>query len=98
MLLYANVTDATDTITEYAWDFNGDGVFDTLDVHADSCVHRFTIEGAFNVVFRATDKHGLFAQDTVRIIVKKEKLLLNFSSHDTIVDYSGNGHVLNRGK
>jgi hypothetical protein len=89
MLLYANVTDATDTITEYAWDFNGDGVFDTLDVHADSCVHRFTIEGAFNVVFRATDKHGLFAQDTVRIIVKKEKLLLNFSSHDTIVDYSG---------
>ena len=89
ILLYATVTDANDTIRKYAWDFNGDGVFDTTGIHADSCVHRFPIEGAFNVVFRATDKNDFFALDTVKVTVKREKLQWKFFSHDTIVDYGG---------
>ena len=32
ILLYAKVTDANDTITQYAWDFNGDGIFDTTGI------------------------------------------------------------------
>ena len=89
ILLYANVSDANDTIKEYAWDFNGDGHFDTSGIHADSCVHRFANEGSFNVVFKATDQKGLFTQDTVKVTVIKEKLQLNFKSRDTIVDFGG---------
>ncbi|MGB7569107.1 MAG: PKD domain-containing protein [Chitinivibrionales bacterium] len=90
ILLYAKVTDANDTITQYAWDFNGDGIFDTTGIHADSVIHRFPTAGLFNVVFRATDKAGLYAQDTVKITVIRQKLLqLNFSSGDTIVDFGG---------
>ena len=90
VLLFARVTDvAGDTITLYSWHF-GDGTNDTAGIHADSVIHRFPTAGLFNVVFRATDKAGLYAQDTVKITVVRQKLLqLNFSSRDTIVDFGG---------
>jgi Uncharacterized conserved protein len=75
ILLYAKVTEVPgDTITLYSWHF-GDGTNDTSGIHADSVIHRFPAAGLFNVVFRATDKAGLYAQDTVRITVIRPRPL-----------------------
>jgi len=60
---------ATDngSITQYAWDFDGDGNFDFTSQATGNITHTYTLPGTYNAVFSATDNSGL--TDTVTVPV-----------------------------
>ncbi len=54
------------TIAEYAWDFNGDGIFDQTT--KDPVVtHTYTVAGTKSVTLKATDSNGAIARKTVSL-------------------------------
>ncbi len=58
------------TIAEYAWDFDGDGIFDGNS--ADNPIplpHNYLMSGMYNAKFRVTDNEGAWDVDTVAIQV-----------------------------
>jgi PKD repeat protein len=67
------VTAADDdgTIAEYAWDFDGDGVYDaTSATNPSPLQHVYPTEGLHNVKFRATDNLGSWDVDTIAVDVE----------------------------
>jgi M6 family metalloprotease-like protein len=54
------------TALQYAWDFDGNGVFDATGRNA---THRYNLAGTFQATLRVTDSAGLTDTDTIAIAV-----------------------------
>jgi PKD repeat protein len=62
--------DADGTITEYAWDFDGDGTYEsTSPSNPSPLAHSYNSSGLYNAKFRVTDDGGSWDVDTVSIYV-----------------------------
>ncbi|MCI5227097.1 MAG: PKD domain-containing protein, partial [Candidatus Electrothrix sp. AX2] len=57
------------SITEYAWDVDGDGTWDYSSADSTAADHTYTVPGEYTAVLQATDSDGLTATDTVSIKV-----------------------------
>ncbi|MFC6671376.1 PKD domain-containing protein [Marinobacterium aestuariivivens] len=57
------------SIVLYRWDFQGDGVFDTVDSVAKDYSFTFNTQGTFNAVLEVTNNFGDTATDTCTIQV-----------------------------
>src|SRR5690606_9757040 len=57
-------------ITDYNWDFNGDGEFD-LNTSEAQTSHTFTESGTFDVLLRVTDASGLYGESSQIVIVNQ---------------------------
>ncbi len=64
-----SATDSDGTITEYAWDFDGDGTFDHTSATSGDAVHAYHTPGTYNAVFRVTDNDNNTAELTVPVTV-----------------------------
>ncbi len=51
-------TDADGSITDYAWDFDGDGTFDHHATTPGDVTHTYETPGIYNAVFQITDDSG----------------------------------------
>ena len=54
------------TALTYAWDFDGNGVFDAT---GRSATHRYNLAGTFQATLRVTDSAGLTDTDTIAIAI-----------------------------
>lgn len=79
--LWATVVDNDGNIEEYAWDGNGDGVFDYTSATETNTGYRYTISGFYRSIFRVTDDYGKTDKDTVVITV-----------YGSVTDIDGNGY------
>ncbi len=62
--------DEDGTIAEYAWDFEGDGIFDdSSPTDPSPLAHDYMADGIYNAKFRVTDNEGAWDVDTVAILV-----------------------------
>lgn len=66
---FASVKDSGSSITEYAWDFNGDSIFESKSGTTASCKYAYADTGHYKAVFKATDSNDKSASETVRITV-----------------------------
>jgi hypothetical protein len=57
-------------ITNYEWDFDGNGVFDWLSSHFGPAFHTYRSPGDYRAFFKVTDENGLSSIDTVEVRVK----------------------------
>ncbi len=64
----ANATKQDGTITKYAWDFDGDGQYDTEGTE-NTANHTYDTEGTYRVRVKVYDDSGLTATDTMTITV-----------------------------
>ncbi len=55
-----------DTITQWAWDFTGDGIF---DVFTKNATYSFGAAGAYTTILRATTNRGCIDYDTASFII-----------------------------
>ena len=55
------------SITAYAWDFDGDGTWEYNSADSAATDHTFTVPGEYTAILRVTDSDGLTATDTVSI-------------------------------
>jgi len=72
--LAVNITiiaeDDDGTIVDYAWDFDGDGIFEgQLADRPSPLAHNYTTAGLYNAKFRATDNDRAWDTDTLSIYV-----------------------------
>jgi PKD repeat protein len=86
---YATVSDTGAAITEYAWDFDANGTFDTSSSTSATSSHQYSDPGRYRAVLRVTDANAHTAADTVLITVARIHLELVYRSSDTIIDYGG---------
>jgi alpha-tubulin suppressor-like RCC1 family protein len=56
-------------IKDYAWDYDGNGIFDTIIAPGRTIQHSFSVCGTFNAVLRITYENGNRTLDTTIIIV-----------------------------
>jgi formylglycine-generating enzyme required for sulfatase activity len=89
VMFSAVAEDSGSTISLYSWDFDQSGVFDISGPNLNSYVHRFSTEGAYNVVFQVTDANNQTAQKTIKVLVINTNIQVTFASPDTIVDFGG---------
>jgi hypothetical protein len=62
--------DTDGTIAEYAWDFDGDGIYDsTSPTNPSPLPNTYAANGLFNAKFRVTDNEGGWDVDTVAVNV-----------------------------
>ena len=59
-----------DYITNYEWDFDGDGQYDLESAESGFASHIYNAPGKYNAFFRVTDSQGNSSIDTVRVQVK----------------------------
>ena len=59
-----------DYITNYEWDFDGDGQYDWESAESGFASHIYNAPGKYNVFFRVTDSQGNSSIDTVKVQVK----------------------------
>ena len=55
-----------DSITQWAWDYTGNGVF---DVFTKNTTYSYGAAGSYMAILRATTNRGCFAYDTARFII-----------------------------
>jgi uncharacterized protein (TIGR02145 family) len=67
--LFGVASDADGSITEYAWDFDGDGTFDYQSPTQIKAGHRYTMAGTYNAVLRVMDDDNNEAKDTAIVTV-----------------------------
>jgi formylglycine-generating enzyme required for sulfatase activity len=89
LAFFARATDPVSKIIEYAWDFDGNGIFDYSSDTSASCKYVYPDLGNYSAIFRVRDLDSQITLDTVRIGVNKIKLQLKFISSDTIIDFGG---------
>ncbi len=58
-------------ITQYEWDFDGDGVFDYVSSTTATTSHTYADVGTYTAMLRVTDNENNTGNDTVRIEVKE---------------------------
>ncbi len=88
------------TIVEYAWDFEGDGIFDaTSPVNPTPLPFSYPATGMYNAKFRVTDNEGGWDVDTVAINVAGSLppvALLNLNTEKAFMgDYESDEIVFN---
>ncbi len=66
---YATEPAATIPVTNYAWDLDGDGVYDSAGNGQPQPSFTYRSNGTFNVTLRVTDSNGLTGTDTVQCVV-----------------------------
>jgi len=66
-------SDVDGYITQYEWDFEGDGVYDWSSALGGSTSHRYTVPGTYLASLRVTDDDGLTDVDTATITVAENK-------------------------
>jgi uncharacterized repeat protein (TIGR01451 family) len=71
-------TDAIGSIIEYAWDFDGDGVFDTTTTDPTT-THAYSQAGTFTVGLKVTDDYG-DTSDVVSRVVTVESVKLSVTA------------------
>jgi len=76
---YANETGAT--ITAYAWDLDGDGIFEVANNATPT--RTYTNNGVVNVTLRVTDSFGMTATDTIQVVVFGATCPLTIDSQPT---------------
>lgn len=64
---HGNDTDGN--VTQFEWDFEGDGVFDYRSPDSGFTIYTYTVDGTFNANCRVTDNDGITGSDTRRVIV-----------------------------
>jgi hypothetical protein len=85
--LFATASDPEGNIVEYLWDFDGDGEFDWTSPENMELNHTYDQEGKYRAVFRATDTFGLYAEDTVDIIIDN-RIITGRISAIVVVDWN----------
>ncbi len=71
-------TDALSSVVEYAWDFNGDAVFERVFESAKAIDTSFAETGIKTVVFRVQDDDANYAYDTLSLhILQYDSALAN---------------------
>lgn len=73
--LTATLHDVDGKVAAYAWDYDGDGVFDDSATVSDSTVHlasghRYPAAGDIKTILRAVDDNGKARLDTIKIKVE----------------------------
>jgi len=89
------------TIAEYAWDFEGDGMFDDVSPTDPSPVpHSYAADGIYNAKFRVTDNEGAWDVDTVAILVMADPpnqppvAMLNFNTNRVYMGEAGDNELI----
>lgn len=57
------------TVTEWSWDFDGDGTVDYTSADSGATSHTYTEAGAFDAILDIVDDSGTVAQDVVPVTV-----------------------------
>jgi outer membrane protein assembly factor BamB/PKD repeat protein len=70
--LFGAAHDVDGTIKEYAWDFNGDGIYEYANVAQVNAGYRYNIAGIYKAVLRVTDDDNKKSYDTVKITVLQD--------------------------
>ena len=92
LLFFADVRDTGAVIVQYAWDFDGNGMFDDSSLTTDTIRHAYANAGTYKAVLRVIDKNLKKALDTVTITVKPAVALgggpvIDSIRHDTVVTF-----------
>ena len=66
-------SDTDGYITQYEWDFEGDGVYDWSSALGGSTSHRYNVPGTYMASLRVTDDDGMTDADTATITVAENK-------------------------
>ncbi len=66
---YATEPAATLPVANFAWDFDGDGVYDSAGSGQPQPTFTYRSNGTFNVTMRVTDSNGLSATDSIQVVV-----------------------------
>jgi PKD repeat protein len=67
-----SAVDLDGTVTEYAWDFTGDGAFEFVSAIGMETGFRYGGVGEYNAVLRIVDDDARFRKDTVKISVVED--------------------------
>jgi PKD domain len=86
---YLSAIDSFGSITQVAWDFDGNGVYDWTSSTIQNTGYRYPTTGIFKAVLRLTDECQKLTYDTVRVTVVQDVPVVTFISGDTIVDHGG---------
>lgn len=65
-------TDSDGTVISHAWDFDGDGVFDTSSSAAIVATRNYPKPGIYSAIYRVTDDDGKSGLGTVKITVLQD--------------------------
>ena len=87
--LFGVAHDPDGTIKEYAWDFNGDGVFEYTSATQIIAGFRYNTAGMYKAVLRVTDDDNKVTKDTTTITVLQDVPIIKFLSGDTVIDHGG---------
>jgi len=82
--LFGSATDADGTIKEYAWDFNGDGIFEYTSATQVTAGYRYNAAGVYNAILRVTDDDNKKNYDTARIAVLQDVPVPNAGKDTTV--------------
>jgi len=80
-----NSVDPGGTITNYAWDLNGDGIYETDTGTTPTLSHAFATRGSHLVGLRLTDDHGHVGTKTLSVSVGNPPVA-DFSANPSRVD------------
>jgi formylglycine-generating enzyme required for sulfatase activity len=81
---FGTATGGDGRILEYAWDFDGNGIFEYSSSEKSTAGHTYANAGIINAVLRVTDNGGKTSSDTVRITVIRDAPVA-FAGSDTCV-------------
>src|SRR3989339_1120776 len=56
-------------IRSYAWDFDGDGVFDWTRPDIGTVIHRYFTSGTYTAIFKVVSASGVVVLDTIQVLV-----------------------------
>ena len=83
IVMTVTAIDVDGTVSEYAWDFNGDGVFEYTSLVTGATGYRYGPAGDFKAIVRVTDDDGKTARDTVNVVVLQDVPTAN-AGNDTV--------------
>ncbi len=64
VFLTCEATDTDGEVTEYFWDFDGDGIYDLI-TNSNSAHYVYNEEGIYNITVKVVDDDGLDATDSI---------------------------------
>ena len=73
---FATAVDSDGTIKKYAWDFDGNGVFEYESSTQLRTRHSYTTEGTYTAILKVQDDDNKQSLDSVKITVVRDKILV----------------------
>ncbi len=86
---FATAIHPNGVISEYAWDFDANGIFDFYSDGIADCKHAYFEPGIYKAILKVTDTNSLTAMDTVYDTVSTAHLQSYFTPPDTVIEYGG---------